>query len=213
MMNMCLILQHLKIDGRNWPENCLDSKQDDILNYFIYSKDPLSGKFKKCKRQLKKAIWLCDEHFLWSTKVDHVNDTYSVIATDVDEVWGILKKWWENLWPLQPHVTINKTGQIENPPCNCKAGKTELCIYVGAFLFAVIKIKSPCTSGDCKWKIQRPPSPQRLQDIKFFTSDYPPPPPNPLHYSDVYMSGYCKDSDVFLKDILERLGHAHPGAD
>lgn len=41
----------------------------------------------------------------------------------------------------------------------------------------------------------------------------PPPPPNPLHYSDVYMSGYCKDSDVFLKDILERLGHAHPGAD
>lgn len=37
--------------------------------------------------------------------------------------------------------------------------------------------------------------------------------PNPLHYSDVYMSGYCKDSDVFLKDILERLGHAHPGAD
>lgn len=124
---------------------------------------------------------------------------------------AFLKKWWENLWPLQPHVTINKTGQIENPPCNCKAGKTELCIYVGAFLFAVIKIKSPCTSGDCKWKIQRPPSPQRLQDIKFFTSDYPPP--NPLHYSDVYMSGYCKDSDVFLKDILERLGHAHPGAD
>lgn len=123
MMNMCLILQHLKIDGRNWPENCLDSKQDDILNYFIYSKDPLSGKLKKCKRQLKKAIWLCDEHFLWSTKVDHVNNTYSVIATDVDEVWGILKKWWENLWPLQPHVTINKTGQIENPPCNCKAGK------------------------------------------------------------------------------------------
>lgn len=123
MMNMCLILQHLKIDGRNWPENCLDSKQDDILNYFIYSKDPLSGKFKKCKRQLKKAIWLCDEHFLWSTKVDHVNDTYSVIATDVDEVRGIFKKWWENLWPLQPHVTINKTGQIENPPCNCKAGK------------------------------------------------------------------------------------------
>lgn len=61
--------------------------------------------------------------FVMSTKVDHVNDTYSVIATDVDEVWGILKKWWENLWPLQPHVTINKTGQIENPPCNCKAGK------------------------------------------------------------------------------------------
>lgn len=24
--------------------------------------------------------------------MDHVNDTYSVVATDVDEVWGILKK-------------------------------------------------------------------------------------------------------------------------
>lgn len=43
-------------------------------------------------QKASQESYICDEHFLWSTKVDHVNDTYSVIATDVDEVWGILKK-------------------------------------------------------------------------------------------------------------------------
>lgn len=111
------------------------------------------------------------------------------------------------------HVTIIKTRQIENSSCNCKAGKAGLYAHVGAALFAVIKIKNPCTSGDCKWKkpkeIQRPRSPKRLQDIWFFTSENPPVKP----YPDVYMSGPCKDPEVFLKDILERLGHAQPGAD
>lgn len=194
-------------------ENCPDVKEEDILNYFIYSKDPVSGKSKKCKRQLKKAKRLCDEHFLGSMKVNHVSDTYSVIAAEcrpsMRHIVNIDGKTYDH---YSLHVTIIKTGQVENSSCNCKAGKAGLCAHVGAALFAVVKIKNPCTSGDCKWKkpkeIQRPPSPKRLQDIKFFTSDNPPLKP----YPDVYMSGPCKDPDFFLKDILEGLGHAHPGS-
>lgn len=63
-------------------ENCPDVKEDDILNYFINSKDQVAGKSKKCTRQLKKARRLCDEHFLGSMKVNHANDTYSVIAAE-----------------------------------------------------------------------------------------------------------------------------------
>lgn len=50
------------------------------------------------------------------------------------------------------HVTINKTRQIENSFCNCKARKAGLCAYGGAALFPAIKIKKLCTSGDFKWK-------------------------------------------------------------
>lgn len=50
------------------------------------------------------------------------------------------------------HVTINKTRQIENSFCNCKARKAGLCAHGGAALFPVIKIKKVCTSGDFKWK-------------------------------------------------------------
>lgn len=59
-----------------------------------------------------------------------------------------------------------------------------------------------------KKEIQRHPSPKRLQDIKFFTSENPPLKLN----LDVFMSGLCNDPEVFLKDILKGLGHAHPGA-
>lgn len=66
-------------------------------------------------------------------------------------------------------VTINKTGQIENSSFICKAGKAGLCGHVGAALFAVTKIKNPCTSGDCKTQkfFLDPPSPKRIHDIKF----------------------------------------------
>lgn len=42
-----------------------------------------------------------------------------------------------------------------------------------------------------------------------------PPPPTPyiIQMYTCLAIVKCKDSDVFLKDILERLGHAHPGAD
>lgn len=64
-------------------ESCPDVKEDDILNIlYIYSKDPVSGKSKKCKRQLKKSRRLRDQHFLASMTVNHVSDTYSVIASE-----------------------------------------------------------------------------------------------------------------------------------
>lgn len=36
---------------------------------------------------------------------------------------------------------------------------------------------------------------------------------NFLYYLDVYMFGYCKDLDVFFKDILEWLGYVYLGVD
>lgn len=84
----------------------------------------------------------------------------------------------------------------------CSCWSSLICCYQNKI--------NPCTSGDCKWKNQRKfrylQVKKRLQDIKFCTSDN-------LHvkpYPDVYMSDPCKDPEVFLKDILEGLGHAHP---
>lgn len=121
-------------------ESCPD--EDAILNYFIYSKHPVSCKSKKCKRQLKKARGLCDEHFWGSMKVIHVSDTYSVIAAECrPSTRHFVKIDGKIYYHYSLHVTIIKTGQIENSSCNCKAGKAGLCDNVRAALFAVIKIK------------------------------------------------------------------------
>jgi hypothetical protein len=193
--------------------NSPDVKEEDILNYFIYSKDPVSGKAKKCKRQLKKARRLCNENFLGNMKVNHVNDTYSCILAECrPSMRHVVKVDGKTDDHYSLYVTVIKTGQIENASCNCKAGKAGLCSHVGAALFAVSKIKNPCTSSDCKWKkpkeLQKPPSPKRLQDIKFLSSDNPPAKP----YPDVYMAGPCRDPDVFLKDVQDGLGCASPNS-
>ena len=39
-------------------ETCPPVRENDIINYFIYAKNPVTGKPKKCKRQLKKgSVW------------------------------------------------------------------------------------------------------------------------------------------------------------
>lgn len=36
-------------------ENCVNIRHENVLNYFIYTKNPVSGKTKNCHRQIKKA--------------------------------------------------------------------------------------------------------------------------------------------------------------
>lgn len=80
--------------------------------------------------------------------MNHVSDTYSVIAAECrPSMRHLVKIDGKIYYHYSLHVTIIKTGQIENSSCNCKAGKAGLCDNVR------FKIKkNPCTSGDCKWK-------------------------------------------------------------
>lgn len=180
-------------------ESCPD--EDDILNYFIYSKHPVSGKSKKCKRQLKKARGLCDEHFWGSMKVNHVSDTYSVIAAECrPSMRHLVKIDGKIYYHYSLRVIIIKTGQIENSSYYCKAGKAGLCANVRAALFAVIKIKKihvlPVIVSE---KNQRKFRDLQVQkDYKTLSSSHQIIPPPMKPYPDAYMSGRCKNPEVFF---------------
>lgn len=115
------------------------------------------------------------------------------------------------------HIVLTKeTGSVQFASCNCKAGLSGVCSHVGGLLFTVVKIKNPCTSRECEWQrprtISNPPSPKRLQDIRFVKTDndacsHETPTVKP--YPGVYQAGQCNDPDNFLKEILQGLQLTH----
>ena len=74
------------------------------------------------------------------------------------------------------HIILTKeTGSMQFASCNCKAGLSGVCSHVGGLLFTIKIKKNPCTSRECEWQrprtISNPPSPKRLQDIRFVKTD------------------------------------------
>ena len=74
------------------------------------------------------------------------------------------------------HIILTKeTGSMQFAICNCKAGLSGVCSHVGGLLFTIKIKKNPCTSRECEWQrprtISNPPSPKRLQDIRFVKTD------------------------------------------
>ena len=56
-------------------DNCPNIRDEDIINYFIYNKIPVSGKPKRCHRQIKKSKKFCSDNFLSDIYVTQVNDS------------------------------------------------------------------------------------------------------------------------------------------
>ena len=56
-------------------DNCPTIRDGNIINYFIYNKNPVSGKSNRCHRQLKKSKKFCSEKFLSDIYVTQVNDS------------------------------------------------------------------------------------------------------------------------------------------
>jgi hypothetical protein len=56
-------------------DNCPNIRDQDIINYFIYHKNPVSGKPKRCHRQIKISKKLCSDKFLSDIYATQVNDS------------------------------------------------------------------------------------------------------------------------------------------
>ena len=107
-------------------------------------------------------------------------------------------------------VLVKRTGKIEEGRCNCKAGKSGLCIYVGGLLFTIVDVKNACTSKPCEWMkptTSNKLTPQRLENIQFSLNEDAPHKPYP---NTAYRAGQCRDPSVFFKDIMQTLGHVAP---
>ena len=191
-----------------WCEVLTDSippiKQDDIDNYFVYRKNPITGQQKNCKRQLKKAKKFAQER-------DYIGTIY---MNDHDKDFCHFKTTCKPSMKdgdYQMTLTVSKkTGAVYNAVCSCKAGQTGTCAHIGALLIRLVAYRDVCTSRLCAWKEPRNPGtskePSRVVDICFGNLEKTSVRPFP----DVYQASACKDPDVFLADLLEGLGDANP---
>ena len=191
------------------PELCPPLRKEDVDNYFIYHKNPVSGKLQACRRQLKKAEKFADEGFLHDIQYNSLEEdsTYCIIKGKCkpsmkDEVQVGSSKMAKH---YELHIfLIKNTGRVESGKCNCKAGLSGLCSHIGGLLLTAVNIKNACTSQSCQWLRPQTPlklEPTRLRDIQFTTDSSAPVKP----YPDVYRAGPCADPDVFYNDIMAGL--------
>ena len=52
---------------------CPPIRQEDVDNYFIFNKNPFTGKHKNCHRQLKKAKKFSNENYIHDIKIHDIN--------------------------------------------------------------------------------------------------------------------------------------------
>ena len=191
----------------NWNLLSTTNCPEDVDNYFLYEKNPLTGKTKQCNRQLKKSNKFCNENYVAEIEYNIVDDSspYCVLRAKckpsmrqkVAVSGGLVREY----YTLSVIVT-KQTGKIITGTCDCKAGLAGVCSHVGGLLLTAVKVKSSCTSTGCKWlapntKIPRPPSPKRLGEIRFSTESSRELVVRP--FPDVYQAGPCKDPDIFSK--------------
>ena len=136
---------------------CPPVREEDIVDFFLYAKNPVTGKPKKCKRQLKKSRKFSHQNYVYDKSISAISDSpYCYLKAECepsmrDTVLANGQKL--DHYPL--HVVLVKTtGRVEPGYCGCKAGLLGVCSHVGALLFTMNKIQPACASALCEW--QRP---------------------------------------------------------
>lgn len=192
--------------------SCPPTRQEDVDNYFIYNKNPVTGKTQGCHRQLKKARKFFQEKYVFDIQYNGLEESeYCYIKAKCKPSMknlvvvgdGKLAK------DYSLHVcVVKKTGKIEKARCNCKAGLCGLCSHVGGLLLTVVQIKNSCTSKPCEWLKPQTSlniKPQRLRDINFSNGDAPIKP-----YPNTYKAAAGTDPDKFFLDIMAGLNKVNP---
>ena len=197
-------------------EKCPPVREEDITDYFLYAKNPVTGKPKKCKRQLKKSRKFCKENYIYETAISDIPDSpYCYVKAKCEPSmrdFVIVNGQKLDHYPI--HVLLVKsTGRVESGYCGCKAGIPGVCSHVGALLFVMSKIHSACTSVLCEWQkprtVKNRLSPKRLEDIAFVNPEVNKETPLKA-YPGVYQAGPCSDPDTFFEDIMKDLGNVNP---
>ena len=202
--------------GELTTEKCPPVREEDITDYFLYAKNPVTGKPKKCKRQLKKSRKFSNQNFIYDTAISDIQDSpYCYVRAKCEPSMKdtvLVNGQKLDHYPLHV-VLVKSTGRVESGFCGCKAGIPGVCSHVGALLFVMSKIQSACTSVLCEW--QRPRtvknrlSPKRLEDIVFVNPETTKETPMKA-YPGVYQAGPCSDPDTFFEDIMKDLGKVNP---
>ena len=198
---------------------CPPLREDDVENYYIYNKNPLTGKSKKCHRQLKKARKFANENFVFDIAMNSIDPSSPYCYVKGKCKPSMKEIVTDSNGNLARHyslyvVIVKKTGKIDSALCDCKPGVSGLCSHVGGLLLTLVKISTACTSRACGWlqpQTLKKLSPKRLCDIKFVNPTVDKEQPI-RPYPDTYQAGPCKDPEKFLQDIMAGLQEAHPNS-
>ena len=132
-------VQFSDLDSEKWSvasSDCLPGLLSrDVEYYYLFTKNPLSGKRAKFQRHLKKAKKLCNENYLKDIKYHAVSE-----SSDISYIKANCKPSIKNTvqvgnaGQLSSVYTFNVcltklTAHIISAYCNCKAG---LCAHVGS---------------------------------------------------------------------------------
>ena len=126
---------------------CPPIREEDVDNYFIFNKNPFTGKHKNCHRQLKKAKKFCNESYIHDIKINQISDEndYCYITSKCKPSMRdtVIVNDGKVTQHYTLHVTmIKKTGKIEGGLCNCKPGDSGVCSHIGGLLLTLVKIKT-----------------------------------------------------------------------
>jgi hypothetical protein len=183
------------------PAQIPNIREEDVVNYFLHTKNPVTGALKNLRRYLDKARKYAKEpKYILTISVCEEGD-YVMFESNVRPSMrqGL---YWCN-------ITLYKdTGMVARCQCECKVGAVGHCSHAGGMLLKLVGLKSPCTSTLCQWTV--PPSrditPSKLQDINWWPGKANPEKP----WSHVYKAGPCNDSHNFCEELLNELQIANP---
>ena len=180
----------------------------DVDNYFLYQKNPVSGKKRKCQRQLTKAKKLCNEQgYLTHVSINSNIDDCTFIKANCRPSMK------SGLYEVRVALTT-PTGRVDGGVCTCKAGLSGVCAHVGALLMNLVKITNPCTGRLAGWVEPQTDgaglSPARWEDLTFRKTDKPETVVTVKPYPGIYKASSETDPSGFLKDLLAGLGEVNP---
>ncbi len=206
-------LAYYDIKGVQWtpvtqPDQIPPMRDEDVENYYLYSKNPTTGALKNCKRYLKKAKNYANQRKFIGT----------LECTTEGQQFVVRAKVRPSMKPgtYDARVVVSSTtGKMLNAQCSCKVGRVGMCAHVGGIALRLCKIKSTCTSRLSQWvmpsNVNKSLTPKIIAEIPWWQGPEQPVKPWP----HVYRASACPDTDqhtnTFLEEVLDGLAICNPG--
>ena len=189
------------------PNQIPSIREEDIKNYYLFGKNPLTGGKKNCQRHFNRAIKFGQEQ-KYIGEISVYFPSESVYVVFKAKVRPSMRKGLYNCV-----LTLSKdTGMVILASCDCKVGALGVCAHVGGVLFRLVNLKNPCTSNLCTWNC--PPLSKSIQPQKIFDINWWPGKSNPAKpWPYVYKAATCSDQNdahVFREQLLDGLAEVNP---
>jgi hypothetical protein len=175
---------------------------EDVRNYFIFHKNPISGKLLNFNRQLKKAKKFAKERYISNIET----------GQSTSQKLTFIRARSKAMLPTTYAVSVSlvkETGMVHSGECTCKAGQSGVCSHTGALLLTLLNTRAACTSQLCGWKgpAVNPLKlePALFRDIRIYNPEKDSENEKSRPYPGVYSAGPKVSTATFAEDLLDAM--------